>query len=221
MAKYKDESWLRTEYVEKGRNGTDIADECDVTHATIYYYIDKFDIEKRSRGFRKGEKHPNYSNAKEEYECPVCGGTFKKRPSDVKDVTNGPYCSKECHHEDKREYMKDNGRSMSGEDHPLHDSPEDNPMYGVRGDEHPNWKGGYEQDFREGGRWASVRKRAIDRDGEQCADCDLPRDEHRETFDRDLEVHHIEPVSEGGAKFDLENLVTLCVPCHLERHRDS
>ena len=220
MAKYKDESWLRQEYVTKGRNGTDIADQCDVTHATIYYYIDKFGIEKRSRGFRKGEGHPNYKDAKEEYECPVCGDNFEKRPSDVKNVTHGPFCSKDCHHEAKSGYMEDNGRSMSGEDHPLYENPEDNPMFGVRGEDHPNWKGGYDQDFRDTPEWHHTRKDALDRDGEQCQDCGLPRGEHRETFDRDLEVHHITPVSEGGAKFDMENLVTLCVPCHLERHRD-
>jgi 5-methylcytosine-specific restriction endonuclease McrA len=220
MSNYKDEDWLRREYVEKGRNGTDIADECGVTHGTIYYYLDKFGIDKRSRGFRKGDKHPNYKNAKREYECPVCGETFKRRPSDVKNVTNGPFCDRSCMGKFREGQMQGNDRSMSGEEHPFHDAPEENPMFGVRGDDHPNWKGGYEQDFREGPEWYHTRKDVLDRDGEQCQDCGLPRDEHRDTFDRDLEVHHITPVSEGGAKLDMENLVTLCVPCHLERHRD-
>lgn len=220
MAKYKDEDWLRTEYKEKRRNGTDIADQCGVTHETIYYYLDKFGIEKRSRGFRGGDEHPNYSNAKEEFECPICGDVFEKRPSDLQGVTNGPFCSRDCMGEFRKEQMKDNDHSMSGDDHPWVGNPEANPMHGVSGEDHPNWKGGYEQDFREGHEWKKTRENVIDRDGEQCADCELPRDEHCETFDRDLEVHHITPVSEGGDKYDMDNLVTLCVPCHLDRHRD-
>lgn len=220
MAKYKDESWLREQYVVKARNGTDIADECGVHHQTVYYYIDKFDIEKRSRGFRSGEDHPNYQNAKEKYTCPVCNTLFEKRPSDVQNVTNGPFCSRDCLAKHRSEEMKGNDISMSGEEHPFAQDPENNPMYGVRGEDHPNWKGGYDQDFREGPEWYHTRNDVLDRDSEQCQDCGLPREDHRETFDRDLEVHHIKPVSEGGPKYDMDNLVTLCVPCHLDRHRD-
>ena len=36
--------------------------------------------------------------------------------------------------------------------------------------------------------------------------------------DGELEVHHIEPVSEGGQD-NPENLITLCKACHKERHR--
>jgi hypothetical protein len=29
-----------------------------------------------------------------------------------------------------------------------------------------------------------------------------------------LQVHHIKPLAEGGDKYDLENLATLCQKCH-------
>lgn len=219
--RYKDEAWLREQYVENERDGTDIAEECDVTHGTIYYYLDKFDIDKRTRGFKSGEDHPNYSDAKEEYECPVCGDTFMKRPSDVQDTTHGPYCSRDCMYSARSEQMEDNDISMTGEDHPLYNiDPEEHPMYGVRGEDHPNWKGGYGQDFRDKAEWTHTRNEAIDRDRHKCADCDMKRADHYDEFDRDLEVHHITPVSEGGDKYDLNNLVTLCLPCHIDRHRD-
>lgn len=220
MANYKDEEWLRREYVDKRRNGTGIAEECDVTHGTIYYYLDKFGIDKRSRGFKSGEEHLNYKGAKEEYECPICGEVFEKRPSDVGDVEHGPFCSRDCLGEHQREAMKGNDHSMSGEDHPLHDNPEDNPMFGVRGEDHPNWKGGYESDFRWTPEWYHTRKEALDRNGYECADCGMGQDAHVDEYDRELEVHHITPVSEGGAKFDLGNLITVCMACHHERHRD-
>lgn len=33
-----------------------------------------------------------------------------------------------------------------------------------------------------------------------------------------LEVHHKKPVLEGGAWFDMENLVCLCRTCHISHH---
>lgn len=219
MEAYKDEEWLRGEYKEKRRNATDIADDFDVHHQNIYYYLDKFSIEKRTRGFRGGEEHPNYSGAKEEYECPVCSDVFERRPSDVQNNENGPFCSLDCLAEHRSEIMKGNDISMTGEDHPLYDSPEDNPMYGVRGEDHPNWQGGYDQDFRETPEWYHARREALERDDHECAECGMGRENHREEHDRDLEVHHITPVSVGGAKFDLDNLTSLCVPCHNEAHR--
>jgi 5-methylcytosine-specific restriction endonuclease McrA len=34
-----------------------------------------------------------------------------------------------------------------------------------------------------------------------------------------LQVHHVVRLEVGGAEFDLNNLVTLCVGCHGEQHR--
>ena len=42
-----------------------------------------------------------------------------------------------------------------------------------------------------------------------CAEC-LSRGMHREAS----EVDHIEAVSDGGGKYDPENLQSLCKPCH-------
>lgn len=46
MPKYKDEQWLREQYLENDRTQEDIASECGVSHMTIQYWRDKFDIEK-------------------------------------------------------------------------------------------------------------------------------------------------------------------------------
>jgi len=217
---YKDEGWLRTEYVEKGRDGTDIADQFDVHHQNIYYYLDKFDIERRSRGFSGGEDHPNYQDAKEEYECPWCGVAFRKRPSDVQNVKRGPYCSRECADAHKSEYMSGEGNHQYGNEGVGGLAGEDNAMFGVRGEDHPNWKGGYEQSWRQDAEWYNARRKALERDGERCVDCGMERETHKHHFDRDLEVHHVTPVSEDGEKFDLDNLVSLCIPCHKKRHRE-
>ena len=41
---YRDEKWLREQFVEKGRSTTEIADECDVTRSTIGNWINKFGL---------------------------------------------------------------------------------------------------------------------------------------------------------------------------------
>jgi len=222
---YKDEDWLRREYVEKRRDGTDIADEFDVHHQNVYYYLNKFDIERRSRGFRGGEEHPNFKDAKEEYECPWCGTAFRKRPSDISDdIKRGPYCSKDCLNSHRSEFATGEGNhqyGIRGDDNPSSElTREKNPMFGVRGEEHPNWKGGYEQSWRQGAEWRNARKDALERDGYECVECGMGRETHKTHFDRDLEVHHITPVSDGGEKYDRDNLESLCVPCHKQRHRE-
>ena len=33
-----------------------------------------------------------------------------------------------------------------------------------------------------------------------------------------LHLHHIKPLSEGGAEFEESNLILLCPPCHIKKH---
>jgi 5-methylcytosine-specific restriction endonuclease McrA len=57
------------------------------------------------------------------------------------------------------------------------------------------------------GRWRRLRRRVLKRDGYRCVRCDAPYP---------LEVDHIN----GDPSDDrLENLRTLGVPCHKEKHR--
>lgn len=58
--------------------------------------------------------------------------------------------------------------------------------------------------------YASVRKLALKRDQYTCTDCGY-QSERRNGEVHDLEVHHIDPMAGNG----LENLRTVCIPCHL------
>lgn len=60
-------------------------------------------------------------------------------------------------------------------------------------------------------RWARARRAVLDRDGWRCTKCGRPGR---------LEVHHVTPLRDGGAAFDLANLVTLCRDCHIALHRE-
>lgn len=61
-------------------------------------------------------------------------------------------------------------------------------------------------------RWRRLRQVALERDGWRCTLCGRAGR---------LEVHHVQPTSEGGAVWDLANLRTLCRPCHFEQHREA
>ena len=61
-------------------------------------------------------------------------------------------------------------------------------------------------------RWQSVRRSALERDAYRCVEC-LERGRGGAGK---LEVHHIEPLNEGGLAYELANLKTLCRNCHIE-----
>jgi len=46
--KYRDEDWLRTQYVNMEKTAATIADDCDVSRTTIYRWLDRHDIDTRS-----------------------------------------------------------------------------------------------------------------------------------------------------------------------------
>lgn len=50
--KYKDEKWLREQYIENDRTQEDIGDECDVDHMTVKYWRDKFNIYKEKKCYK-------------------------------------------------------------------------------------------------------------------------------------------------------------------------
>ena len=59
--------------------------------------------------------------------------------------------------------------------------------------------------------WRSLAAIAKRRAGMRCEDCGS---------DGPLDAHHIRPVGEGGAFWDLANLRALCRNCHQARHPD-
>jgi 5-methylcytosine-specific restriction endonuclease McrA len=64
-----------------------------------------------------------------------------------------------------------------------------------------------ERRTRNSAKWQQARAAARRRDGERCTNCG--------SSER-LQVHHIVPLAEGGEKFALSNLTTLCSDCHAQ-----
>ena len=58
-------------------------------------------------------------------------------------------------------------------------------------------------------RWKRARLAALDRDGWRCRHCGRAAGR--------FEVDHIVPLEAGGAAYALDNLQSLCRPCHFPR----
>jgi hypothetical protein len=123
-----------------------------------------------------------------EFDCAVCRTTIERYPSNVTgEVT---VCDRDC--------LSD---WLSEE---------------FTGDGHPNWKGGDTGNYGPG--WNRVRREALERDGHECVVCGATKAD----IGRNPDVHHIIPVrvfaeSEEYEKTDahrLDNVISLCLPCH-------
>ena len=91
-------------------------------------------------------------------------------------------------------------------------SGEDNPMYGVRGEAHPNWKGGCtpeRQAFYSSEAWLKVLTKVRRRDKYCCQRCGSGEEIH---------VHHIVSFAVEELRAELDNLVLLCQECHYWVH---
>ncbi|RRJ31528.1 HNH endonuclease [Halocatena pleomorpha] len=77
---------------------------------------------------------------------------------------------------------------------------------------------GYDQsDDRYPPDWDARKKAVQKRDDWTCKDCGVKSGPHAGDDGKQLHVHHITHLSDGGSN-QLSNLTTLCVDCHNDRH---
>lgn len=132
-----------------------------------------------------GENHPQYKDNTVSRECTTCETTFEIEEYVLESRNHDrAFCSRECAYEWKSEYWVG----------------ENNPLY----------KGG---DNYYGENWHRQRRRALRRDQHRCQDCRATAAE----LPREPSVHHITPIRDFDAPEaanTLDNLITLCEPCH-------
>lgn len=83
--KYKNKQWLEEKYLEEKKTTKEIGKLCDVTFPTILRWLDKFNIDKRPKGWEGG---------KETLICKYCGEKFKVDPYEKE--RGAKFCSEEC-----------------------------------------------------------------------------------------------------------------------------
>lgn len=59
----------------------------------------------------------------------------------------------------------------------------------------------------------STRQEVFDRRGHECIFCGVTGEQHKQEYDRDLDVHHVIPSLKGGSD-DPDNLIPVCISCH-------
>lgn len=136
----------------------------------------------------EGSDNPQWEGGKVDLSCTVCGTPISRHPSNITGTVS--VCSDACR-----------GDWLSEE---------------FTGEGHPNWDGGGIGNYGPG--WNRVRRKALERDGHECVLCGTTR----EQLGRNPDVHHVVPVRvyEAADGHDvteahrLDNVVTLCPPCH-------
>lgn len=91
-------------------------------------------------------------------------------------------------------------------------SGDKNPMYGKRGKEVPNWKGGCtpeRQAFYSSLEWAAAAKSVWRRDKGTCQRCQI-----KANGGPQFHIHHIISFAVKTYRAEPSNLVLLCAPCH-------
>src|SRR5690606_15295055 len=81
------------------------------------------------------------------------------------------------------------------------------------GERNPNWKGGITSErssFDSSKEFKKARKMVWKRDNATCQKCGDRFNHSQRTF----EVHHIIPFEYKKGRYDIENLVLVCNPCH-------
>lgn len=136
--RYRDKDWMIQQYHHNDRSQQDIADECDVSQSTISDWLNKLDIDKRSRSEsmkifsirpdnwemsdearerlsenRKGEDNPNYKN-----------GEWVDEKKDFRDTKSWETFSKNI--KDERDWTCQNCGQYGGELHTHHANPVSN-----------------------------------------------------------------------------------------------
>lgn len=91
---------------------------------------------------------------------------------------------------------------------------EKNPMFGLKGELNPNWKGGttpIRQKLYETKDWKQLVRKIYIRDNIECQKCGLEHKYKMESF----HLHHIKSFSlYPQLRLDPSNIVLLCRPCH-------
>lgn len=143
--------------------------------------------------------------------CLLCFGTFWSFKSDKR-----KFCSAACGNKSKRRYEKETREcrfcksSFVFSSKPFSNSPGNYCSIKCRNDGYASGAVSYgHKGLRP--RWRSIRDKFIKKN-DFCNQCG--------TQEKKLQVHHINPYR--SSKYDgLENLITLCVPCHSKHEKFS
>jgi transposase/predicted RNA-binding Zn-ribbon protein involved in translation (DUF1610 family) len=186
----RDPDWLRSQYWEKGRTASEIAEECGVYDSTVNRWLDRHGIDRKGQSVaRSGESVRKLEDPDWLY------NQYHEQGLSTPDIAEKYGVTPAC----VGDWMDRHGIDRRGR------KGEDNPM----------WKGGANDYY--GPSWYAARRQARERDGYTCQRCGMTDEEHLEEYHQELHVHHIQPFrtfQDHQNANKLDNLITLCRDCH-------
>jgi len=142
--------------------------------------------------------------------CQSCSDSMLVYPS----KSNKKYCSLECRNNSYKNKPSWN-KGLRKKDH-----PSISKMGFQKGEDNPMWKGGDSDRERRNSEYRHWRLEVFKRDKFICQKCGYYNGcgEKR----RDLNAHHIVPWIESiELRYEVDNGITFCVPCHIKEHTDK
>jgi 5-methylcytosine-specific restriction endonuclease McrA len=239
--KYRDEEWLREQYVEERRTTVDIAEECGCDDTTVGDWLKRHGIETRRGGVQTPEELTDKEWLREQYveegrttyeiaeRCGCSGwtvGTWLERHG-IETRRGGRPTPEELTDEKwLREQYVEKERTTAGIADECGCSGVTVGTWlkrhgietrAIEGEHHPNWNGG-SQPYGSG--WNASKRRTVrERDDHTCQDptCSVTQDDHLDRYDEKLHVHHLikaRDLDDAEERNAAENLITLCRDCH-------
>lgn len=168
----------------------------------------------RKKAYKEGIKYDHRT----EVTCDACGNVVEKKDSNI-EGHDKHFCDINCK-------AKWDSKRFSGSNHPrsgVHVSQEvkEKISQSLSGSNNPLWKEGKKRNY--GVSWHEAREKRISKDDFTCQSCGMTRKEHKKQYGADLHVHHITPLrefNEDEEPHKINNLVTLCMACHIKAERD-
>jgi len=216
--------FLIQKYINEKLSAIEIAEICDCSSTTVYKYMEKYNMKRRTIqdalfGKFIGIKNPNFKHGnkvKKYFECKECR----------KSVTHGCFSGlcKSCSHKGERAYNYIDGYSSKYIEHYCIDckitkiscNSKNNRCKSCNakwqvGENNPNWVDGrsflpYSIE------WTKKLKESIrKRDSYTCQNCGMTEEEQLKVVGKVLNVHHID-YDKMNCKED--NLITTCLWCN-------
>lgn len=235
--RYADNPWqnedeLRRLYWSEGMSCAEIGEHFGTCASTIYNWMEKFDIERRSQT----EAQQKVLDADKVRRLYKTEGLTQKEVAERLDTSRSCVMKNMKRHgiESRRgrDSQQTNGEwhdcVSCGSEHYRPKSKLTHEKYfcsqacrndwmsdSFTGEDNPAWKGGWDEYY--GPNWENQRQKALERDGYECRACGMSQEQHRGEYGTGLNVHHVVPHREFEdvtAANDLGNLVTACKRCH-------
>jgi len=187
-AKYRDEEWLREQYVNEGRSTYDIADECGCSSTTVNRWLEKHAIKTRPSSGLPPDMLTDEGWLREQY---------VEEERSTRDIADECGCGSST----ISRWLKRHGIGTRS----------------IEGEHNPRWNGG-SQPYGLGwnaSKRRAVRER--DGYICQAPACSVTQDDHLDRYDERLHVHHLikaRDVDDPEERNAAENLITLCRDCH-------